>query len=341
MPRNRMIKPEFWSDEKTGLLKPVEKCLFISMWNFADDEGLIKANPLYLQSVSFPYDKTIKTKTISDCLEKLKSEDLVFLYSKNHQSYAWIIKFRIHQRIDKPQKPQNPAPSIQNNDYHKAIFQRDGFICHICGEYTDIMQDLNKVGSHFPSIDHVKPKKNGGSDYPSNLKTACISCNKSKGCKVPITFQEHSENGPEQKKLKERESKEKISKENIKNKNVCSPLQIVELYHEILPELPTVTVKDREIISTKLPIKIRKIWNLSKHYQDVEFWKFLFQSIRHMDFLMGKVKDFRASLFWIVGTENFEKILNGNYVGSHGSAKRKAWYNAIASQKWLEDSDGT
>lgn len=214
MPRNRMIKPEFWSDEKTGMLSFFDKCAFIGMWNFADDEGLIRANPMYLKASVFPYDSNITPQDIEDSLCRLSGLELIFQYQKNHQSYLWIIKFRVHQRIDKPQKPQNPAPSIQNNDYKNAIFKRDGFICHICGEFTDISCGLNKVGSKFPSIDHVLAKSNGGSDYPTNLKTACISCNKSKGGKMILgTFSEHSQNGMEQEKRKEKKLKEK--KENI------------------------------------------------------------------------------------------------------------------------------
>ena len=132
MARSRVVKPEFWDDEKTGSLPPIEKCLFLGMLNFADDEGLIRANPLFLKSKIFPYNTDLDGDMINTYLENLSYLGLIFLFQKNQQHYAWIIKFRVHQRIDKPQRPNNPAPSIHNHKYHEAIHRRDNFICYLC-----------------------------------------------------------------------------------------------------------------------------------------------------------------------------------------------------------------
>lgn len=210
MARTRSIKPEFWSDEKSGCLEPVEKCLFLGILNFCDDEGLVRANPLYLKSVIFPYNKQITDEDIELMLTKFDKLELVYLYVRNQQKYAWVIKFRVYQRIDKPQKPNNPAPRIADDKYKRAIFKRDSFTCHLCGKFTDLEAvdyethpNPPRHGNNFPSIDHVIPKSKGGSDYPSNLKTACLSCNKGRKDKeldevVPRTFQERSKNTPEQ-----------------------------------------------------------------------------------------------------------------------------------------------
>lgn len=48
------------------------------------------------------------------------------------------------------------------------IFKRDGFRCVYCGATP------NTTVLH---VDHVEPKAKGGSDDPSNLVTACQSCN--------------------------------------------------------------------------------------------------------------------------------------------------------------------
>ena len=42
--RNRMIKKEFWTDDKILDLDPVARLLFIGIWNFSDDEGILKNN---------------------------------------------------------------------------------------------------------------------------------------------------------------------------------------------------------------------------------------------------------------------------------------------------------
>jgi Fe-S-cluster-containing hydrogenase component 2 len=192
MPRARMIRPDFWSDEKIGSLSHIGRLLFIGMWNFSDDEGIIKSNELYLKGSIFPYDN-IDLFEIEKALKCIEESGLIFSYIVNSQKYSWIIKFRIHQRIDKPQISINPYPNIQNKDYHTAINKRDSYICHICGKICEPFGKINIVKSTVASIDHLIPISKGGKDYPSNLKTACISCNKSRGNK-PIKFQERSKN---------------------------------------------------------------------------------------------------------------------------------------------------
>jgi uncharacterized phage protein (TIGR02220 family) len=309
MARNRMIKPEFWTDEKTGMLDAFEKCLFIGMLNFADDEGIVKANPLYLQSSIFPYDAKTTAEKVSKALCRLQQQELIFLYNKNNQHFAWIIKFRVHQRVDKPQKPQNPPPSIQNSQYHMAIFRRDGYVCHLCGEYTDTMDDRNRPGTKFPSIDHALPKSKGGTDYPTNLKTCCLSCNKSKKDKttleqcdddsenIPGTFLEYSWNTPDQKKEKEKEKR--IEKE----KNI---------YCRVVTYLNEKTGKNFKHTSQKTQSLINA--RLSEHFTEADF-------ITVIDNKVAKwLNDAKMAEFLrpetLFGTK-FESYLNGGNNGSH------------------------
>lgn len=59
------------------------------------------------------------------------------------------------------------------------LYERDGWICHLCANPVDRAGDPN--GNHAPSLDHLVPRSAGGSHDPSNLKTACRSCNSRKG----------------------------------------------------------------------------------------------------------------------------------------------------------------
>jgi 5-methylcytosine-specific restriction endonuclease McrA len=136
----------------------------------------------------------MKEKDMESAIQNLSSKQLIFCFLQNNQQYAWIIKFRVYQRIDKPQKPINPAPSIQNTKYRTAIFKRDNYLCHICGEITEISTNSND--SNFPTVDHIIPQSKGGNHYPSNLKTACSRCNKRRGNTDLDQFQDDSTNVP-------------------------------------------------------------------------------------------------------------------------------------------------
>jgi HNH endonuclease len=56
------------------------------------------------------------------------------------------------------------------------ILQRDNYTCRYCGAFAPVVV-LN--------VDHVVPRKLGGSDLPGNLVTACEDCNSGKSAMMP------------------------------------------------------------------------------------------------------------------------------------------------------------
>jgi hypothetical protein len=55
------------------------------------------------------------------------------------------------------------------------VRQRAGFCC----EYCQLAEANSPVAR--PQVEHVRPKKHGGSDHIENLALACIDCNLRKG----------------------------------------------------------------------------------------------------------------------------------------------------------------
>lgn len=96
-------------------------------------------------------------------------------------------------------------------------------------------------------------------------------------------------------------------------KDSCPVQAVVDLFNEILPELPNVVLLNK---SRQASIKAR--WNESDVHQDVDFWREFFESVRGSDFLMGKTqgrdgKPFRCNFDWLINPSNFVKVVEGNY----------------------------
>lgn len=102
-------------------------------------------------------------------------------------------------------------------------------------------------------------------------------------------------------------------------KNSCPVLKIVGLYHEILPELATV-----QKASTELTTKIKARWNADKDRQTLDWWRWYFEGIGKCGFLMGRKKDWAATLHWLSGKENMEKVLSGYYLDRDHPSMSKA-----------------
>ena len=95
----------------------------------------------------------------------------------------------------------------------------------------------------------------------------------------------------------------------LSTKDVCPQQKIVDLYHEVLPELRKV-----KIWSEARQKMMRQRWKHSGKTCSLEWWREFFEYIKRSDFLMGKVKgEFQADLEWIVRPKNFVKIVEGKY----------------------------
>ena len=100
----------------------------------------------------------------------------------------------------------------------------------------------------------------------------------------------------------------------------CPHRQIVDLYHEILPELPRVKIWEGQR-QQNLATRWRERWTAKKYRtqsEGMDYFRRLFVYIRDSDFLMGRTTDrqgksFMASLDWIVLPRNFAKVIEGRY----------------------------
>ena len=97
----------------------------------------------------------------------------------------------------------------------------------------------------------------------------------------------------------------------------CPHKEIIDLYHEILLELPRVKIwnKFRETL-------LRTRWKEDKERQTLDWWAAYFRYVKRSDFLMGKATYFRADLEWLIRPKNFPKVLEGRY---HDKEREKSW----------------
>lgn len=104
MSRQRMIQPEFWSDESVNECSVSARLLFIATWNFSDDEGNLIRSAKQLKAQAFPYDNINCEPLI---LELIK-HGLLNEYSVSDKKYLNVANFKKHQKINRPSKPQCP-----------------------------------------------------------------------------------------------------------------------------------------------------------------------------------------------------------------------------------------
>jgi hypothetical protein len=102
MARIRTIKPEFWASEQVSELSLQARLVFIGLWNFCDDAGVFPASFKNLRSEIFPADDKITDLNVASWVDELIKNILVYEYQAKGRPYWWVIKFKDHQKIDKP-----------------------------------------------------------------------------------------------------------------------------------------------------------------------------------------------------------------------------------------------
>ena len=121
----------------------------------------------------------------------------------------------------------------------------------------------------------------------------------------------------------------------------CPHEKIIQLYHEILPELPRVKVWNdyrRKLLQAR--------WREDPERQNLQWWREFFQLVKRCPFLLGKIQTrdgntFKADLEWLLRPRNFPKVVEGRYLidTSTRSISPRTLRNLITLQRLLEKEE--
>jgi hypothetical protein len=96
-----MIKPKFWDDTKIGRLTRDARLLYIGLWNFSDDIGIVIGDSVWLKSKIFPYDQ-IQIQQFEKWMNELVINGFICLLSYKGERFIYLPNFTRHQVINKP-----------------------------------------------------------------------------------------------------------------------------------------------------------------------------------------------------------------------------------------------
>ena len=197
MARIRTIKPEFWTDDLLGSLSREARLLFIATWNLADDEGLLRWSAPFLKGAVFPFDDDLSVKDVQKLMEEVCAAGIVFWYvgGRSQQPLGYIVNFLKHQKINRPGPSRLPPPPLTDQKVKAMYAARDGNICHLCCLPLDAEWSEKYQSDFTVSPDHLTPQSAGGSDFPSNIKAAHLTCNKGKRDRTTEQYIELLRNG--------------------------------------------------------------------------------------------------------------------------------------------------
>lgn len=101
MPRIRTIKPKFWDNLQVARLSRDARLLFIGMWNFTDDLGVILADPMWIKAKVLPYDQ-VTPNQVKNWLDEIKGQKFTYQIQYGEETFLYIPGIRKHQVINRP-----------------------------------------------------------------------------------------------------------------------------------------------------------------------------------------------------------------------------------------------
>lgn len=111
MARNRIIKPEYWADARIGKLSFGARLLYIAMWNFSDDYGVISASPRRLLGEAFENDESVTIDNVNAWLTEIENQERIKKFVANDKEWYKIVHFADHQKVSHKSTRVNPQPS--------------------------------------------------------------------------------------------------------------------------------------------------------------------------------------------------------------------------------------
>lgn len=128
--RIRTIKPEMWESRSFGRVSVQARLLFLACISAADDEGIVPWDAHFAKAKAFAYDD-VSIEQVQEWMNELADTDLVHVYAAHGDEYAWLVKFRKHQRIDRPSPSKRPLPDFDES-FAQAVLSRDDHVCPQC-----------------------------------------------------------------------------------------------------------------------------------------------------------------------------------------------------------------
>ena len=122
MPRQRMIKPDFFDSESLAKCSREARLVFVGMWVTADDNGNQKANLRRMRVNILPFDDDVDDAAFGKLLCELESVGCTRGYEVDGERYISVPNFKAHQTIRKPSKTTIPEPPEKvENDEEKHL----------------------------------------------------------------------------------------------------------------------------------------------------------------------------------------------------------------------------
>lgn len=109
MPRQRMVKPDFFDSGSLAECSHSARLAFIGLWVMGDDKGNVKLSVKKLRRQIFPFDE-VTDEDFAGYLAELEKVGCIKAYEVDGEEYITTVNFSVYQTVKNPSKTTIPEP---------------------------------------------------------------------------------------------------------------------------------------------------------------------------------------------------------------------------------------
>ncbi len=320
MARYRKVDPRIWNDKKFNELSNDAKLVFFFLLTHPHMTAL---GAMRATIPGMAAELGWNEKAFREAFEEARSKAMVKHDEK--ASFVWLPKFL---KYNKPESPNVVKAWGEAYDLLPECKLKD----QLCQQIRHFLEELSKGFREALPEAFAKTSLNQEQEpeqEPEQDKREFPDGNSSSS---QSDADQTASPEPAERETKNEEANNGSKRSGEHKHTPCPHERIIELYHQELPELPVVQAWNG---TSRKNLQAR--WREDSKRQSLDWWQWFFREyVKKSNFLMGRVKDFQATLSWIVRPKNFEKVLNGQYV-NHGpnTGSPLTDQNYRVAQEWV------
>lgn len=109
MPRQRMVRPDFFASASLAECSVAARLAFIGLWVMGDDNGNVKLSVKKLNRQIFPLDD-LPDAVFAGYLGQLEAQGCIRVYEADGERFVNVPNFKLYQTVKNPSKSSNPEP---------------------------------------------------------------------------------------------------------------------------------------------------------------------------------------------------------------------------------------
>jgi hypothetical protein len=106
MARQRLIRPDFFTDERLAARRPHARLLFAGLWGLADKRGRLRDQPPVIHGAVFPFEPDL---AIGSLLDELQDAGSILRYVVDSKKYIQVKNFERYQKPH-PKEAESTIP---------------------------------------------------------------------------------------------------------------------------------------------------------------------------------------------------------------------------------------